>query len=538
MSLSPIAALDRAPEARTETVANLVHLAHAGRIRVPRFQRRLNWEAKDVTTLFDSIYRGLPIGSLLMWKKPASAGLVSFGPVSFHATQTAEGWWVVDGQQRVTSLAASLLRPLPLPRAVTKQDPFVVFFDSTQGTFESPDGRLPPDDWVPLPILFDATELSEWVLDWKLGVNRERRQRVFAAGTRLREYKVPLYLVETEDEEVLKEIFARINTTGKPLKWPDVHDALYGHRGKEPSTTRELADGLSELGMGRPNEQAVLKCLIAMRGLDPTRSIDDLRAKHPNAFSGAAAEALPVITQVLSFLANHCEIPHLRLLPRGFVIELLTRFFKVHPEPGERTKTLLTRWVWRALLGPGKMDERTLQRRAIAAVVTDEASSTQALLSLVSSEAPQSLNLATTFDARTADSRLAMLALASLGPRDLQTGHAIDVAPLLEEWGSEAFGLITSDASGPENRIITASRGTARRLLLDCACTAEDRDKILASHALEPGMCDLLQRDPPAFLSKRRELMVAQLKNTSARLAAWGRDRDRPAIGEILRHVS
>lgn len=538
MNLSPIAALDRAPEARTETVANLVHFAHGGRIRVPPFQRRLNWEAKDVTTLFDSIYRGLPIGSLLMWKKPAPAGLVDFGPVSFHATQTAEGWWVVDGQQRVTSLAASLLRSLPLPQVVKKQDPFVVFFDSTQGTFESPDGRSTPDDWVPLPVLFDATELSEWVLEWKLGTDRERRQRVFAAGTRLREYKVPLYLVETDDEEVLKEIFARINTTGKALKWPDVHDALYGHQGREPSTTRELADTLSELGMGRPTEQAVLKCLIAMRGLDPTRSIDDLRAKHPTAFAGAAAEALPVLRQVLSFLANHCEIPHLRLLPRGFVIELLTRFFRLHAEPGERTKTLLTRWVWRALVGRSKMDERTLQRRAVAAVTTDEASSTQALLSLVSSDAPSSIDLVATFDARTADSRLAMIALASLRPRDLQTGYAVEVAPLLEERGSEAFGLITSDASGPENRIITVCRGTARRLILDFACAAKHRDTILASHALEPGMCDLLQHDLPSFLSRRRELMVEQLKHLSARLAAWGRDRDRPAIGDILSQVS
>lgn len=61
--------LPRAPQARTLQVKDLVTEAMRGRIRVPHFQRGLKWESSDVAALFDSMYRGYPVGSLLLWKR-------------------------------------------------------------------------------------------------------------------------------------------------------------------------------------------------------------------------------------------------------------------------------------------------------------------------------------------------------------------------------------------------------------------------------------------------------------------------------------
>jgi uncharacterized protein with ParB-like and HNH nuclease domain len=55
-------------EADTETVEDLVGLVRRGLVRVPSFQRGLKWESKDVIALFDSVYRGFPIGALLLRK--------------------------------------------------------------------------------------------------------------------------------------------------------------------------------------------------------------------------------------------------------------------------------------------------------------------------------------------------------------------------------------------------------------------------------------------------------------------------------------
>ena len=58
---------------RTEVVPEVVFLGKlvdrvaAGKIRVPRFQRNFVWKQPDLYTLLDSVRRGFPIGSILVW---------------------------------------------------------------------------------------------------------------------------------------------------------------------------------------------------------------------------------------------------------------------------------------------------------------------------------------------------------------------------------------------------------------------------------------------------------------------------------------
>jgi hypothetical protein len=72
--------------------------ATLGILNVPEFQRKYVWRASKVADLVDSLWRGYPIGTLLLWES------------SYESPQTAlssqgRKLWIVDGQQRVTSLA-------------------------------------------------------------------------------------------------------------------------------------------------------------------------------------------------------------------------------------------------------------------------------------------------------------------------------------------------------------------------------------------------------------------------------------------------
>lgn len=62
------AGLDTRPTATTLDVEQLTKWAWEGRIRIPHFQRPLRWQRDDVIKLFDSIVRGYPVGSLLLWR--------------------------------------------------------------------------------------------------------------------------------------------------------------------------------------------------------------------------------------------------------------------------------------------------------------------------------------------------------------------------------------------------------------------------------------------------------------------------------------
>jgi hypothetical protein len=294
--------------------------------------------------------------------------------------------------------------------------------------------------------------------------------------------------------------------------------------------------------MGRPEEEQLLSCLVAFKGLDVTRNIAEHYRKDAKVLAGAVQESLPAIRRVLSFLKLHAEIPHLRLLPRSIPLVVLTRFFALYPEPKARTLTLLARWTWRLLLSAGSYDERTLLRHGVSAIQEgDEEKSIQSLLSLVPKERRDSYTLPQRFDARAADSRIALVGMSSLGPRELNDGAPIDVAALIEQYGVAAFCWIFPGGAalsrGPANRMLLAGSGAARKDLADFARLHWLESPVLLSHAIPPRAADaLIQGDAEIFLNERKAAVEDVVNRLGERLAAWSRN-DRPSIQYLLDQV-
>lgn len=92
------AGLDTRPNAITFDLEDLVEKAWSGQIRVPHFQRPFRWGREDVRRLFDSVLRGYPIGSVLLWLRPAPEQDLVLGNLHMPAPKMERAWWVVDGQ--------------------------------------------------------------------------------------------------------------------------------------------------------------------------------------------------------------------------------------------------------------------------------------------------------------------------------------------------------------------------------------------------------------------------------------------------------
>ncbi len=85
-------------------ILSTVEKIKSGEIQIPEMQREYVWETSKVRDLFDSLYKGYPIGEILLWDvtdKPDINRSIGTSDKTYDAKQ-----YVIDGQQRLTSLYA------------------------------------------------------------------------------------------------------------------------------------------------------------------------------------------------------------------------------------------------------------------------------------------------------------------------------------------------------------------------------------------------------------------------------------------------
>lgn len=114
------------------SIATLVDKYKQGELRLPEIQRHYVWEAARVRDLLDSLYRGYPSGSILMWETDEAVPTREFA-ITQDTTAFAGRKLLLDGQQRLTSLTAVLNGDLVSVRG--RKRPIDILFN-----LEHPDG--------------------------------------------------------------------------------------------------------------------------------------------------------------------------------------------------------------------------------------------------------------------------------------------------------------------------------------------------------------------------------------------------------------
>lgn len=106
----------------------------SGEIQIPEMQREYVWDTTKVRDLFDSLYRGYPIGYVLLWdvkEKSDQNRSIGTNLKSFEVSQ-----YVIDGQQRLTSLYA-VTTGEPVINSDFKEIKITIDFNPFTETFET-----------------------------------------------------------------------------------------------------------------------------------------------------------------------------------------------------------------------------------------------------------------------------------------------------------------------------------------------------------------------------------------------------------------
>ena len=549
------------PSAKSMILEDLVNLAWKGTIRVPHFQRDFRWASKDVMNLFDSIARGYPIGTLLFWLRDSPPATVQLGRLRTKVEHQATAMWVVDGQQRITSIANALHRD------GHKHKPFDVYYDLANRTFLSTPRKLEAQH-IPLPILFDLDELILWFSREDTG-NPEYFKAAREIARKLREYVVPTYQIEHGDQSELIEIFDRLNNYGKRLTRAEIFSALFapaelatGHG----SELARIAESVSlQTKFGTIDEDTILQCVLARRGhdihRDPHGEFDEERTRAgefpSDDITTAHREAEKALVLAIEFLQQDAQVPHYTFLSYRALLVVLTRFFAHFPAPDPRVRELLRRFYWRASVrgvaafsGSFSQFGRSLARRIKPG---NQVGSVEKLLEAVGSERTE-LDIEK-YKASSAATKIMLCSWWDLGPRSPLTGEPYTQESLFETLpeAPTASGILqpvfNSSQASVEKRAWSANRvlnlGDPADTLIEglsrprVGMSKEKWEEILRSHCMSRETASYLEWDKAEeFLEGRRRLVNDAFNAFVDRRAEWERDDVPPRQSLILRDAS
>jgi hypothetical protein len=139
-------------------VKALAQLKYEQRLHLPDLQRGFRWSPERVRALHDSLYRRYPVGALLLWKPSWTSELAPFATRAWDIwaphPETGKGerepvsvvspgaMFVLDGQQRLTSLFRVIFRSLAKGKTSLDPDLLVAGTDPRNGVnFDQEDGN-------------------------------------------------------------------------------------------------------------------------------------------------------------------------------------------------------------------------------------------------------------------------------------------------------------------------------------------------------------------------------------------------------------
>lgn len=163
-------------------IGTLVDMYKRGELRLPEIQRHYVWRGTRVRDLLDSLYRGYPSGSILMWETDEPVATRDFAIVQ-ETNAFAGRKLLLDGQQRLTSLTAVLNGVPVLVRG--RKRPIDILFN-----LEHPDG--PPVDVVEVESDEESavtpddelTDDSDDTEDGDQGLHEKLNRRTFVVSAR------------------------------------------------------------------------------------------------------------------------------------------------------------------------------------------------------------------------------------------------------------------------------------------------------------------------------------------------------------------
>jgi len=468
------------PKPQGERIASLIARIDQGDIKIPTFQRRPSvWSNEQVIDLLDSILKGYPVGSLLFWL--TNTQLKSERNIGgFVLPDTPEKYprnYVLDGQQRLTSLYAVLTR------APESLDPrFRVLYDLRGKTFIPFTAESKPH-YLRLNVLFNTHQFMAKQSEVAQLENGEalirELERVWET---FREYVLPVVTIPEAPMEKVGVIFERINSRGTRLTIFDLMvAATWGQIGTKEFDLRDNVDQLivelADKDYEGLEDVTVLRTIAVIRHASARREVIlQLRNEGPGKLTTLIDKTHQALARAVDFLSTEVCVKSSDFLPYERQLILLAFLMSRKEKLTPQDTHVLRSWFWRTSLSERyRTGGEALFDEDLSAVL--EATTNPSKLDRFSYAPDAGLFVQSQFRKGAAVAHAFAAMLASNNPHNITNGTAIDVGTALSEFNRKEFHHIFPQAYLKTKRSPAAKVGCLANI---CMLSSSENKRIAA----------------------------------------------------------
>jgi len=336
------------PEPQTRTFPALLNSILGGHTKIPQFQREFVWAKQKSAKLLDSILKGYPIGTFILWKTKEPLRVVrNLGGIDLPETPSGDFVeYVLDGQQRITSLFASV-KGLKIERQERIDDFSQIYVDlearDDQDVVVADAAQRNPES------LISITDLVNGGLEYLTTAYPRHLQRLDDYRQRLQSYPFSLVVINEAPIDVATEIFTRLNVNAQPLTVFEIMVAktFDAERPFDLSEKfEELRDELRQVDYDTISPTVVLQAASAILVGECSRR--DILGLNKEEFISAWPDLVSALKSAVDYFRNNYRIPVSRLLPYASLLVPFTYFYyRHHDKPSVSTARLLEDFFWR-----------------------------------------------------------------------------------------------------------------------------------------------------------------------------------------------
>jgi hypothetical protein len=329
-------------------IENIMHDANSGQLKIPQFQRKYVWSVKDCAKLLDSILKGYPVGALIYWKTKETLRVVrNIGNFNFPSLPADDyAYYVLDGQQRITSIIASLTGQK------IEDDDYSNIYVNLNAT---EDDQIVTEDidsltkgaYIALCDLY-TFDIAKIMIEFNS--NSTLITKINEYHNRIKSYEFSKVDLTDAPLAIATEVFTRINTSGKSLSIFEIMCAKMYSETPEFDLYDNRQDQINAWQIASYESIPDTTVLQAMSAcLCKSCKGADILALDKDSFIAAWPEVSAAFDLTIDYFKNTFGIPVSKLVPYdALYVPFVYYFYKKKQRPTGNAQKYLKDYFWRA----------------------------------------------------------------------------------------------------------------------------------------------------------------------------------------------